>query len=149
MLHLLVAAALAVLAARFFYADPLTLAHAWTGRVEQAASAKGLQVIDTAAAQIIVETYSHLVLDARRESDFLSGHIPGAMSLPANAIDEALVTIAMLLTPEQPVLVYCSGQDCDESIMVGEALVQSGFTNITLYVGGLKAWQEAGLPVSR
>jgi len=149
MVHLLVVAALAVLAARFFYADPLTLSHAWTERVEQTATTKGLQVVDTREAQIIVEAYTHLVLDARREVDFLAGHIPGAMSVPANAIDTVLGTIAMLLTPEQPVLVYCSGQDCDESIMVGEALVQSGFTNIVLYVGGLKSWQEAGLPVSR
>jgi rhodanese-related sulfurtransferase len=55
----------------------------------------------------------------------------------------------MLLTPEQPIVVYCSGPECDESLKLGEILITAGYTNIALFAGGMTAWTEAGYEVQR
>ena len=50
----------------------------------------------------------------------------------------------MMLTPEQPILVYCSGQACDESLLVSSNLLEQGFTNVSLFAGGMEEWLAAG-----
>jgi rhodanese-related sulfurtransferase len=127
----------------------LALDYAWGDHVEQTAREKGMATASLEEAKIIVDTFSHIVLDARKTADFEAGHLPGAMSLPLLEFDAAFSGIAPLLTPDQPVMVYCSGKECDESIKLGEILFEAGYTNITLFAGGIIAWQEAGFEVQR
>jgi rhodanese-related sulfurtransferase len=141
--------AAAVLIARGFYSHPLSLHYPWSEHVERSAVEHGMAVASLAETRVIAETFSHIIFDARREADYLAGHLPGAMSLPSGDIDRHFSGITSLLTPEQPILVYCSGQDCDESLMLGKTLIEAGYTNITLFVGGMKEWTDANLPVER
>jgi len=145
-------AALSLAAAAVSHAlrsQPLDLRYAWSNHVLNQAAAKGMATVSTAEARVIADTFSHVILDARRESDYLEGHLPGAMNLPAAAFDDVFPNVAPLLSPEQPILVYCSGQDCDESILLGDMLMKSGFTNIALYAGGVTAWEEEGHSLAR
>jgi len=149
MLLLLALSLAGTLVAYRFYDSPLPLRYAWAEHVERAALEKGMNVATVAATREIADAFSHIILDARREADYLAGHLPGALSLPAADFDRYFQGIAPLLTPEQPILVYCSGHDCDESLQLGEMLRQAGFTNLTLFVGGIKEWEDAGFPVER
>ena len=79
-------------------------------------------------------------------ADYEKGHIPGALSLaydPFETIYTRLEQYDVLLTPEQQVLTYCSGIECDESFMLATFLKEQGFTNVILYVGGWGEWQQA------
>ncbi|MGA1193263.1 MAG: rhodanese-like domain-containing protein [Kiritimatiellia bacterium] len=127
----------------------LALDYTWGDHVEQSAREKGMITASLDEAKIIVDSFSHIVLDARKTVDFEAGHLPGAMSLPLLEFDAAFGGIAPLLTPDQPVMVYCSGKECDESIKLGEILIEAGYTNVTLFAGGMIAWQEAGFEVQR
>lgn len=149
MLILLTGSTLAAFAMWYQQDDRLPLDYAWGDHVEQSAREKGMSTVSLEEARQIVDTFSHIVLDARKTADFEAGHLPGAMSLPLLDFDTAFNAIAPLLTPEQPVMVYCSGKECDESLKLGEILIEAGFTNITLFAGGMIAWQEAGLEVQR
>ncbi|HMO51057.1 MAG TPA: rhodanese-like domain-containing protein [Kiritimatiellia bacterium] len=149
MLMLLGATVALAAAASRFYEQPLPLDYPWSRHVEQSALETGMQVMTVAEAEAAVQSFSHIVLDARREADYLAGHLPGAMSLPANDVDAHFAMISSLLDPAMPIMVYCSGQDCDESLLVGRMVIDAGYTNVTLFVGGFRAWQEAGLPVQR
>lgn len=149
MLILLAGSSLAAFGMWFQQEDRLPLNYAWGDHVEQTAQAKGMATATLEEAKIIVDSFSHIVLDARKTSDFEAGHLPGAMSLPLTEFDAAFSGIAPLLTPEQPVMVYCSGKECDESIKLGETLIAAGYTNITLFAGGMIAWQEAGFEAQR
>lgn len=119
----------------------------WSDRVTQRADAAGLRVVDLATTRQLVQAGTHLVFDARPAEAFQSGHLPGAISLPWQDVEQLFTQYAGLLTPDTAVLVYCSGADCEESIDLGMRLHGAGFTNVVLFAGGYTAWQsgvEAG-----
>lgn len=148
-IFLMALAAAGAVVAHLVRENPLPLDYTWSDRVALNAQAKGMRTVDVDEARRIVESFSHVVLDARRELDYQAGRLPGAMSLPTDDFDLHLPMVATLLTPDQPILVYCSGLECDESLKLGEILIASGYTNITLFAGGMTAWTAAQLPVER
>ena len=115
----------------------------WSRYVETKALAAGLTLATLADVQDMVRAQTHLLLDARPVSDYDRGHLPGALSLPQTELDTFYPQIMPLLTPDQPVLVYCSGKECDESFLLSEFLRKQGHTNLSLFVGGYLAWQAA------
>jgi rhodanese-related sulfurtransferase len=149
MLILLAAAVAATIGARFCYDQPIPLSYAWSRHVADAAAKIGVATVSTEQAKAIADAYSHIILDARKPADYHAGRIPGALSLPVSDLDAHFNEIAVLLTPAQPVMVYCSGKDCDESLKLAETLIAAGFTNVALFEGGISAWQDAGLQVER
>lgn len=132
-----------------FYQNPLPLDYAWGRHVEATAGAKGLTLVSLEEARQITETFSHIVLDARKPADYNAGRLPGALSLPLTQFDQFFSGVAPLLGGGQPVMVYCSGRECDESIKLGEILIKAGYTNISLFAGGMNDWTKAGYPVER
>lgn len=140
-------AALLGVAAQFVSPTRIPWTQDWSRYVESRALDAGIPLANLDATKAIIDTRSHLVLDARKIADYDAGHIPGAMSLPHSALEESFPAFAPMLTPDLPILVYCSGKDCDESLLLGDFLRKQGFTNVTLYVGGFLEWKAAGLPV--
>lgn len=119
----------------------------WARYVETKALAAGLPLASVADVQRMLGEQSHLLLDARPVADYDKGHLPGALSLPQTDLDTYYAQLMPLLTPAQPLLVYCSGLECDESFLLSVYLREQGFTNVTLFVGGYLAWKAAGLPL--
>jgi rhodanese-related sulfurtransferase len=72
-----------------------------------------------------------------------SGHLPGAVHLPLEAVDG----VAAGLRKEQEIVVYCSGPTCRNSEQAAARLVGLGFAAVRVFRGGKAAWQEAGLPL--
>jgi rhodanese-related sulfurtransferase len=91
-------------------------------------------------------------LDARRTAVYLEGHIAGARSLP---IWESTVDVGIKRLYEEgydvnaPLVVYCSGGDCEDSHMLAERLHRFGFNNALVYTGGFPDWEKRGLPVEK
>lgn len=129
--------------------QPLALDYNWGAHVEAAATETGMRTVSVEETKIITDSFSHILLDARKSADYTAGRIPGAMSLPVSDLDAHLAEIAAFLTPAQPILVYCSGAECEESLELGKFLIESGYTNVTLFAGGITAWEKAGYPVER
>ncbi len=119
----------------------------WAHHVEARAFREGISLINTDEAWKFHQEGAHLFLDARSEKDFAKGHIPGAFSVPHALAHEYLAGLQGILTPEQPVVAYCSGADCDESLLLAIELKRMGMTNIVLYAGGFQKWRERNLPV--
>lgn len=119
----------------------------WSRYVETKALAAGLTLAKVDDVQRILHEQSHLLLDARPVADYDKGHLPGALSLPQTDLDTYYPQLLPLLTPAQPLLVYCSGLECDESLLLSVYLREQGFTNVTLFAGGYLAWKAAGLPL--
>ncbi len=95
---------------------------------------------------------SHAIFfDARRTSAFREGHIAGARSLPVwEDIDARLkALVAENLDPSAPVVVYCSGGDCEDSHQLGQKLYLTGFDAVRVYTGGFPDWEARRLPVRR
>ena len=72
---------------------------------------------------------------------FLAKHIPGSINIssPHQCRD--------MLSPEDEIVVYCSGVACVSSMMAYRTLVDDGFNNVHRYAGGLPDWEDAGYQV--
>ena len=91
-------------------------------------------------------------LDARRSSVYKEGHIQGARSFPVWESDiDARVKAFFEEGRDQraPIVVYCSGGDCEDSRMLSEKLYFVGFDNALVYKGGFPDWEKRSLPVSK
>jgi rhodanese-related sulfurtransferase len=117
----------------------------WSETLEAKADALGLTLVSLEEADQWARDGSRLFLDARPAKEYQAGHIPGAMSLPYLQLDTAFPDIQLFLAPELPVVCYCSGEDCEDSLLLGEFLIQQGYTNIFLFEGGMNQWRDAGL----
>jgi len=92
-------------------------------------------------------------LDARRSADFEAGHLAGAWSAP---VWEATVTARITEfearanpAPRAPIVIYCSGGDCDDSRLLAGKLLQLGYRNLFIYRDGFPDWERRGRPVAR
>lgn len=84
------------------------------------------------------------VLDLRDESEFATGHIPGARSVPLAELRKTLRTIPR----DQEVVAYCHGPYCVLSLEAVQLLNARGY-RATRLDDGLVEWAAAGLPVER
>jgi rhodanese-related sulfurtransferase len=83
-----------------------------------------------------------VLLDVRNANEWEAGHAPGALWIPLPELERA----RMELPFNKPVQCICrSGQ---RSARAAESLIEWGF-DASNVVGGMKAWEAAGLPVVR
>lgn len=123
--------------------DGIPWAADWSHRVENEARAAGLGIIAHDAMQRLADDGTAIILDARTEADYQAGHIPGALPFPHNEAETAFAAYELMLLPGEPIVVYCAGLECDDSLQLGMFLRDRGFTNILIYAGGYTAWLRA------
>ncbi len=89
-----------------------------------------------------------LFLDARRSKDFAEGHVAGARSFPVWESEVVRERVAELVAqgrdPSLPVVLYCSGGDCEDSHMLAQTLFGAGFENLLVYRDGFPDWVKRG-----
>ena len=87
------------------------------------------------AKQVMDTQTGYVILDTREQYEFDEGHIPGAVLLPYDQVNEKAES--MLPDKDQLILVYCrSGR---RSKIAARALVELGYTNIKEF-GGIIDW---------
>ncbi len=89
-------------------------------------------------------------LDARRTSVYREGHIAGArpFSVWESDIDGKVKAFFAEGTDQSaPIVVYCSGGNCEDSHMLSEKLYMVGFDNVLVYKDGYPDWVKRGLAV--
>ena len=93
------------------------------------------QISQDEAQRIMNEETGYIILDVRTQGEYNGGHIPGAICIPNETIDEHVLT--QLPDRSQMILVYCrSGR---RSKQAAGKLAQLGYTNI-LEFGGIMTW---------
>jgi rhodanese-related sulfurtransferase len=86
-----------------------------------------------------------VLVDALAPMSFAHSHLPGAINLPPEWVDERGPRRIPDLKTE--IVVYCASSTCDSSVEVGTRLTELGYRNVRHYVGGKRDWVEAGLPL--
>ncbi len=84
-----------------------------------------------------------VVLDVRPTVEFVSGHLPGAMSVPLEVLPERLPE----LPRDRRIVVYCRGTYCHSADEAVAALRRDGFDAVRLE-GGWPEWSAEGRPVA-
>jgi rhodanese-related sulfurtransferase len=101
--------------------------------------------IGTLDATRMLNSENPLVLDVREGNEVSGGRLPNALHIPLSQLKDRGGEIAKFTA--RPVIVYC-----DRGMRGGAAvaaLSRLGFTRVQSLRGGLRAWKEAGLPISK
>lgn len=103
---------------------------------DSGSNSNSYQQVDTEAAKELMDTEDdYVILDARTQTEYDEGHIPGAILIPHDTV----ATAAENALPDkgQLILVYCrSGNRSKEA---SQALVDLGYTNVVEF-GGINSW---------
>ena len=82
------------------------------------------------------------VLDVRPQEEYIAGHLPGAINIPPDELEQRLQS----LDPQQEVVAYCRGPHCVMSFDAVEKLREKGIKASRLE-DGFPEWKSAGYPV--
>lgn len=85
-------------------------------------------------------------LDARHEDDFEKGHVQGATRVAADEYPSRAGEFATYAPG--PVVIYCSGGQCDASHNLAKLMQQAGFNTLHIMTDGYPGWQAAGFPTA-
>jgi rhodanese-related sulfurtransferase len=101
-----------------------------------------LEAVGAAALMERLSDGNVVVLDVRPEEEYRAGHIPGALSVPVDALEAAL----QALPKDKEIVAYCRGPYCvfsDEAV----TLLRSRGYQAKKLAEGLPDWRAKGLPV--
>ena len=101
--------------------------------------------VDPTKATDLINHQDAVVVDVRAAADFAQGHILNAVNIPVNGLGQQLAILEK--HKDQPVIVSCrSGA---QSQLACRTLRKAGFTQVFNLQGGILAWQNANLPLTR
>jgi rhodanese-related sulfurtransferase len=93
-----------------------------------------------------------IFLDARRTAAFREGRIPGSRPFAVweSDIDAKVTAFFDEVTDQsQPIVVYCTGGNCEDSHMLAQKLWGIGYETMLIYTDGWPGWLKIGGPVER
>jgi rhodanese-related sulfurtransferase len=108
--------------------------------------------VDRAQAEFAMGTA--VFVDARDESEFECGTIPGAVNmpfdyLPENNLNEYVDSVLGGVDHDKTIITFCSGEECDLSLHLARNLQAMGYTNVLIFFGGAREWEELGFEMER
>ncbi|WP_327256633.1 rhodanese-like domain-containing protein [Streptomyces sp. NBC_01244] len=84
------------------------------------------------------------VVEALPEQYYREAHLPGALLLPVDDVDE--LAPGLLPDKDAEVIVYCTGTTCSNSGIAARRLAELGYSKVFTYEGGKEDWVGGGLP---
>ncbi len=88
---------------------------------------------------------SFVLIDVREESEWAKDHLPGAIHLGKGILERDIEKHIADTSTE--LILYCGGGF--RSALSAESLQQMGYTNVFSMDGGIRAWREAGYPLTQ
>jgi rhodanese-related sulfurtransferase len=85
-----------------------------------------------------------VLVEALSRRHYESIHLPGAVNLPYEFVDEAE---KVLPDKHAEIIVYCMNEECEASREEARELEEMGYRHVLHYAGGKEGWIKAGLPV--
>jgi rhodanese-related sulfurtransferase len=97
-------------------------------------SSEGYRNVSTEEAKQLIDNKEVVVLDVRTPEEYQAGHIPNAILIPLQELENKLND----LDKEEPYLVVC--RSGNRSAQASEILTNNSFTNIYNMTGGMNSW---------
>lgn len=121
----------------------------WSRHVEAVAAKHEIKIISLFVALEKAQAGHSIFVDARPTSEFSAGHVPGAVSLPFQAMDELFEAMGALIDSGRELVLYCKNRECDEALLLAIELQKMGAEHPVLYVDGFELWEKHGGAVAR
>ena len=77
---------------------------------------------------------------------YLMVHLPGAVNLPLDGLEEKANSV--LPDKSAEIVVYCATPSCHASVEAAQKLMGLGYTNVKDFTGGKQDWIDAGFPTA-
>jgi rhodanese-related sulfurtransferase len=98
------------------------------------------------AIDLILENPGMPIIDSRKKTEYVKGHIEGAVSLlDTEMTEQDLLKIAP--NRDAAILFYCNGVRCLRSSNAIRKARDWGYSNLVWFRGGWKEWSDKRLPV--
>jgi len=101
--------------------------------------------VSPSQATHLINREDAFVIDVREPGEFNAGHILGAKNVPLASVAGAGPELAK--RKAKPVILCC--ESGNRSGTAAATLRKQGFERVFNLAGGIKAWQDAGLPVEK
>lgn len=108
-------------------------------------SMSGLAEVGPVEVTRLLNHEKALLLDLRTNADFSAGHILSARNIPAAELEDRKKELQKF---RKNPIIFCCGRNSD-GVKAGRILKLVGFEKIYSLKGGLEAWRNANLPVTR
>jgi rhodanese-related sulfurtransferase len=82
------------------------------------------------------------IVDARQSEDYLAGHLPGAVNIPAGASAQDRARALAGVGQGASIVVYCQSAGCPFAALIAERLHNDGFSNLSIYRDGWVGWER-------
>jgi rhodanese-related sulfurtransferase len=105
------------------------------------AGGKGISVTE---ATLLINREDAVVVDVRETSEWSTGHIPNARHIALGQFKQRVGELDK--AKSKPVIVCCATGNRSSSAC--GALKKAGFERVFNLNGGIRAWSDAGLPVT-
>lgn len=108
-------------------------------------SLSGIQQVTPMEATRMMNHEKAVVLDIRKEEEYSNGHIINAVNIPFEQLADKVDNLKKYR--ERPIIISC--QQGTESGRAARVLKSHDRENIYCLKGGLQAWRNANLPLTR
>ena len=106
---------------------------------------KNVTEVSPAEAAAKLKTGDAVIVDVREKDEWAEGHIPEAIHLSRGTLE--LEIEETVPDPDAAIICHCGGGG--RSALAAESLQKMGYKNVRSMAGGVKAWETAGLPVTK
>jgi rhodanese-related sulfurtransferase len=127
----------------FFYGGGFFANAAAVEGIRKAYAGSFIPKITSNKMQTLVARNNTVIIDARLERDYKSGHIEGAISLPIDCSDEMYAETVSGLTKDKKIVLYCQSAGCQFAEKIALLLKEDGFEDLAVFKGGWVEWQKA------
>lgn len=105
----------------------------------------GVPQLGPHAATQTMNTEDALVLDVREDAEYKQGHLANAVHIPLGQLNQRLKELEKYR--DRTVVAYC--RTGNRSNSAASLLRRQGFNAVFNLAGGMVAWQNANLPVTK
>lgn len=105
----------------------------------------GIDGLTPALATLKMNREDAILLDVRESGEWSNGHIPGSRHITLGQLGKRLSEIEKFKT--RPIIVYCASGN--RSTSACGTLKKAGFEQVFNLSGGIAAWGEANLPITK
>lgn len=106
---------------------------------------RGFASVNPAMATQLINREDALILDVREDNEYRDGHIINSLHIPVGYLKDRLKELEK--HKDKPIIVGCrSGQRSSQACTI---LKKQGFANVYNLSGGIMAWKNDNLPLTR
>ncbi|MFZ5511937.1 MAG: rhodanese-like domain-containing protein [Pseudomonadota bacterium] len=105
----------------------------------------GGPAVGPAQATLLINREDAVVVDVREPAEYSQGHIVNARNLPLGQLQKRLTELEKF--KDKPLILCCASGN--RSASASSTLRKAGFARVYNLAGGVAAWEQAGLPVTK